>query len=85
MCDVHHVCFLKLLKNAEAHLIAATKARGYLKDQVEMAKQEVKILYIKKNIPIPPINSYLPAFSTPMSMHFSFDFAQQVGSFNILY
>lgn len=58
--------------------MAATKARSYLKDQVAMAKGELKAKYLDQGLPIPPIHSVTAACSNDMSGHYSFDFAQQV-------
>ena len=65
----------QIVKDAEKHLLAATKAQSYLKAQVEMAKGDLKAEYLDKGLPIPPINSSFPACRAG---HYSFDFAQQV-------
>ena len=57
----------------------ATKARSYLKKQVEESKQALKINFVSKNLPIPSVGAKLLPMSYNMTMHFSFDFAQQVG------
>ena len=68
----------KIVKRAEEHLLSATKARSYLKSQVQTAKEEIKKNFLDKGAPIPPLYSSLPAASHVMDIHYSFDFAQQV-------
>lgn len=67
------------MKRAEDHLLSATKARSYLKSQVSKAKEELKKSFADKGLAIPGIHSCLPAMSHVMEVHYSFDFAQQVG------
>ncbi len=66
------------MKRAEGHLFLATKARSYLKSQVAKSKEEVKLIFIDQGLAVPPIHSSLPALSHDFSIHYSFDFAQQV-------
>lgn len=56
----------------------ATKARSYLKAQIAKAKQDLKEMFLDKGVMIPPIHSSLPACSSAIDVHYSFDFAQQV-------
>ena len=56
----------QIVKDAEKHLLAATKARSYLKAQIAMAKGDLKAEYLDKGLPIPPINSSFPACSNSM-------------------
>lgn len=69
----------QIVKRAEAHLLSATKARSYLKSQVAKAQQEIKTSFLDKGLVIPPLHSRLPASSFAIDIHYSFDFAQQVG------
>ena len=50
--------------------MAATKAKSYLKSQVAKAREDMAV---------PGMHSALPAMSHTMEVHYSFDFAQQVG------
>ena len=68
----------EVVKQAEVHLLAATKAQSYLKAQVARAKENLKTNFLAKGLPIPPIHSCLPACSNAIAVHYSFDFAQQV-------
>ncbi len=67
------------MKRAEEHLLKATKARSYLKSQVAKAKEDIKTTFLDKGLLIPSIHSSLPALSSDVHIHYSFDFAQQVG------
>ena len=66
------------MKCAEAHLLLATKARSYLKSQVKEAKEAIKDFFIDNGLPVPSIRACLPPASSDITMHFSFDMAQQV-------
>ena len=66
------------MKHAEDHLLLATKARSYLKSQVAKAVEEVKSEFTDQGLDIPSIHSCLPSKSHSISIHYSFDFAQQV-------
>ncbi len=68
-----------MVKRAEDHLLLATKARSYLKSQVAKAKEDIKTFFLDKGLAIPPIHSSLPASNCAVEIHYSFDFAQQVG------
>ena len=59
--------------------MAATKARSYLKSQVAKAREDIKRTFLDKGLAVPGIHSALPAMSHTMEVHYSFDFAQQVG------
>ena len=71
----------EIVKQAENHLLLATKARSYLKSQIATAKEEIKIAFVNKGLDLPPVGSSLPPLSHDISIHYSFDFAQQVNSF----
>lgn len=66
------------MKKAEAHLLLATKARSYLKEQVASAKRDLKSHFIDKGLELPTVGARLAPACNNISMHFSFDFAQQV-------
>ena len=66
------------MKKAEGNLLLATKALSYLKSHVAIAKKEIGNNFVKKGLPLPAIHSLLPALGNNISMHYSFDFAQQV-------
>lgn len=67
----------QVVKRTEAHLLLATKARSYLKDQVKAAKDAVKSHFTDRGLAIPPIGASLGPKCNDITMHFSFDFAQQ--------
>ena len=68
----------QLVKIAEQHLLAATQARSYMRAQIQLARRE-----LEREFPdgIPRLDatlSALPACSRELTIHLSFDFAQQV-------
>lgn len=70
---------IQVIKQAEAHLLVATKARSYYKGQIDKAKESVKITFTEDNVlSVPSINARLQPRTNQMTMHFSFDMAQQV-------
>ena len=69
-------CLYQVVKRAERHLTLATEARSYLGSQVKTAKEELKRVFGDE---VPPIGSSPSACERDMTVHFSFDFAQQVG------
>ncbi len=62
------------MKQAELHLLEATKARSYLKSQVADSKEAIQAAYTT----IPPTNSNISPCSKDITVHYAFDFAQQV-------
>ncbi len=70
----------QVVKKAEVHLTEATKARSYMRGQVTESKAALVETFPDG---VPGIASSLPASSTDMSVHFSFDFAQQVCNTNL--
>ncbi len=62
------------MKHAELHLSEATKARSYLKSQVVVSKEAIKAAFSG----VPPIGTSPTPCSLDITMHYSFDFAQQV-------
>jgi hypothetical protein len=79
-CAMHYpVLILKVVKRAEDHLLQATKARSYLKSQVEEAKKELKRFFCGQGAGHTQHQCLASALTSNMAVHFSFDFAQQVG------
>lgn len=66
------------MKQAEVHLELAIKARSYLKAQVKFSKNILKTEFLDKGLPIPSIGATISPGSKSFTMHYSFDFAQQV-------
>ena len=66
------------MKSAEEHLLLATKARSYLKGQVKEAKDAVKSHFTDRDVVVPPIGSMPTPRCNNITIHFSFDMAQQV-------
>lgn len=64
----------QVVKCAEEHLTLATQARSYLRSQVELAKRDIKAAFTSP----PPLDACFQACSKEITMHYSFDFAQQV-------
>ena len=73
-----HTYHNKIVKRAEEHLLLATKARSYLKTQIKASKDVVKSHFTDKGLVVPPVGSCLAPRSHSITMHFSFDMAQQV-------
>lgn len=68
----------KIVKRAEVHLLLATKARSYLKSQVKTAKDTIESHFIDRDLDVPSVGACLMPASNNITMHFSFDMAQQV-------
>ena len=62
------------LKEAEKHLFLATCERSYYRTSVQGSRDTIKRHFTT----VPPPGAALPAGSGPDSLHYSFDFAQQV-------
>ncbi len=75
---IHVPFYNKIVKRAEAHLMLATKARSYLKAQVKATKDTIKSHYTDKGLPVPSVRACLSPASNEITVHFSFDMAQQV-------
>ena len=58
------------------HLTEASQARSYMRSQIEDSKKALEAAFKDS---IPPLGSCLPPCSQTITVHFSFDFAQQVG------
>ena len=65
------------MRSAEKHLTAATEARSYMRSQVELSRKELQRVF-ESTTSVPRLGSSLPACSNQLTVHFSFDFAQQV-------
>lgn len=73
--SIPFTCLYQVVKRAEKHLTLATEARSYMRSQVKKCKEELKRVFPDE---VPPIGSAPPACGREMTVHFSFDFAQQV-------
>ena len=69
-------CF-QVVKKAEAHLELATKARSFYRAQIEESKRMLKGTFGSS---LPPLNSGIPSNTKLLTIHLSFDVAQQVGA-----
>ena len=78
VCVHIHPYHNKIVKRAEVHLQLATKARSYLKSQVKSGKETIKDHFTDKGLAVPPVGACLAPVSNTITMHFSFDMAQQV-------
>ena len=71
--------YLQTLKQAEKHLLAVTKERSYFRTSVKLSKDQVLQCFTTGGtFSPPPPHCCLRPLSTSMSVHYSFDFAQQV-------
>jgi predicted Fe-S protein YdhL (DUF1289 family) len=68
----------EVLKEAERHLLRATCERSYYRTVVRNCREIVKQHFTISGVTIPAPGSALPPGSGPDTMHYSFDFAQQV-------
>ena len=70
----HH----QVLKDAEAHLNLATQERSYYRSVIDASKEVLKETFtVAGQLQVPPISACLSP-GTNITMHFSFDMAQQV-------
>ena len=68
-----------VLKDAEAHLFLATQERSHYTSAIETSKEVLKNTFtVDGTLTVPPVNACLPAKVSDVTMHFSFDMAQQV-------
>ena len=64
---------------AEEHIIKVQKERSYYRSLVHTSKIDVKDYFSEEGVFMPPTpNCQLPSNSTEITVHYSFDFAQQV-------
>ena len=70
---------MKALKKAEDHVLAVQKERSYYRSVVQKSKEDVKKAYSQTGEFIPPSpSSCLMPNSNDLTVHYSFDFAQQL-------
>ena len=70
---------MKALKKAEYHVLAVQKERSYYRSVVQKSKEDVKKAYSQTGEFIPPSpSSCLMPNSNDLTVHYSFDFAQQL-------
>ena len=76
----------KVLKDAEAHLLLATKERSYYKTLVDKAKAIVAQTFtVDGELKLPSLDAWSSPGNKKISMHYSFEMAQQVrNSFTIV-
>ena len=76
-CDllIVYLVHFQVVKQAQRHLDQATEARSYMKAQVDASKLELTRVFPSG---LPPLHSTLVPACNNMTMHYSFDFAQQV-------
>ena len=71
--------FTQVIRTAEAHLTRATKERSYYRTQCQKCKTSLHNIFTEnRRFKPPPPFSPFPPMSKPMTVHFSFDMAQQV-------
>ena len=69
----------QVLKDAEAHLHLATQERSFYRSVVDTSKEALKETFtVNGQLEVPPISVCLPPATKNITMHFSFDMAQQV-------
>ena len=67
------------LKDAEAHLYRATQESSYYRSAIDIAKEVLKETFtVDGQLKVPPISACLAPATRDITMHFSFDMAQQV-------
>ena len=77
--DGIHLFHQQVLKDAEAHLHLATQERSYYRSMIETSKEVLKESFtVNGQLEIPSISACLPLATKDITMHFSFDMAQQV-------
>ena len=68
-----------MLQDSQAHLSLAIQEREYYSTTVEHAKGVLQETFtINGELTVPPIHDCLSAKANDITMHFSFDMAQQV-------
>ena len=69
---------IKILKDAEAHLLLATQERSYYKSLIDTAKAVLQQIFtVNGELKLPCLHARLSP-GTQITMHYSFDMAQQV-------
>ena len=70
---------LQVIKAAEAHLMLATKERSYYRTQCSQSKTVLRDAFTEnQDFTPPPVLSRPSSMSKAITVHFSFDMAQQV-------
>ena len=70
---------IKVLKEAEAHLVLATQERSYYKSLVDMSKRVLQQSFtVDGELKPPCLNARLSPGTHNITIHYSFDMAQQV-------
>ena len=70
---------IRVLKDAEAHLLLATQKRSYYKSLIDMAKAVLQQTFtVDGQLKLPCLNAQLSPGTHKITMHYSFDMAQQV-------
>ena len=68
-----------MLKDIEAHLYWATQERSYYRSAIDIAKEVLKETFtVDGQLKVPPVDACLAPATRNITMHFSFDMAQQV-------
>ena len=68
-----------MLKDAEAHPYRATQERSYYRSAIDTAKEILKKTFtMDGQLKVPPVSACLAPVTRNITMHFSFDMAQQV-------
>ena len=71
--------YFQTLRKAESHLLAVTKERSYFRTVVKQSKDAVKAHFtIDGSFSPPPPQSHILPLANSITVHYSFDFAQQV-------
>ena len=68
---------IKVLKDAEAHLLLATQEHSYYKSLIDTAKAVLKQMFtIDGELKVPCLNARIKPGTEKITMHYSFDMAQ---------
>ena len=76
---MYMITSIKVLKDAEAHLLLATQERSYYKSLIETAKPVLQQTFtVDGELKLPCLHARLSPGTQKITMHYSFDMAQQV-------
>ena len=71
--------YLQALRRAEEHLTLVTQERSMYKNEVERSRKDVHVHFGQEGVFVPPTpNGVIAPATNPITVHYSFDFAQQV-------
>ena len=71
----------QVLKDAEAHLQLSTEERSYYRTIIDTIKEVLKNTFTDDGqLIVPPVNACVPPRSQDITVHFSFNMAQQEAS-----